>query len=86
MLSEGSCDTEAWSNGFRSFAITGINYILNKFKYSYFKLKQSTTIPILLCFDQINITFVSVTPPDTGPHQLTEQVANPGLRRGRRAL
>ncbi len=25
-------------------------------------------------------------PPDTGPHQLTERVANPGLRRGRRAL
>ncbi len=28
----------------------------------------------------------AVTPPDTGPHQLTERVANPGLRRGRRAL
>jgi len=25
-ISEGSCDTEDWSNG--SFAITGINYIL----------------------------------------------------------
>ncbi len=25
-------------------------------------------------------------PHDTGPHQLTERVANPGLRRGRRAL
>ncbi len=24
--------------------------------------------------------------PDTGPHQLTERVANPGFRRGRRAL
>ncbi len=27
MISEGSCDTEDWSNDF-SFAITGINYFL----------------------------------------------------------
>ncbi len=35
-------------------------------------------------------TFQSVAylcnPPNTGPHQLTEWVANPGLRRGRQAL
>ncbi len=30
MISEGSCDTEDWSNNWwiYSFAITGINYIL----------------------------------------------------------
>ncbi len=33
------------------------------------------------------VTYVcSCNPPDTGPHPLTERVANPGLRRGRRAL
>jgi len=31
MISEGSCDTEDWSNNAKSFAITGINYILNDF-------------------------------------------------------
>ncbi len=42
MISEGSCDTEDWSNVCWkiSFAITGINYILKyiKIKISYFKL------------------------------------------------
>ncbi len=38
MISEGSCDTEDWSNG---FYITGINYILKykKIEISYFKLQ-----------------------------------------------
>ncbi len=42
MISEGSCDTEDWSNGCWkfSFAITGINYILKdvQVENSYFKI------------------------------------------------
>ncbi len=44
MISEGSCDTEDWSNGCWkfSFAITEINYILKYIKierFSFFTLK-----------------------------------------------
>ncbi len=43
-MSEGSCDTEDWSNGCWkfSFAITGLNYILKyiKIENSYFKCNK----------------------------------------------
>ncbi len=32
MISEGSCDTEDWSNDAENSAFTGINYILNILK------------------------------------------------------
>ncbi len=41
MISEGSCDTEDWSNDAENSAlITGINYILTRIQIenSYFKL------------------------------------------------
>ncbi|XDV46472.1 hypothetical protein PO909_014361 [Leuciscus waleckii] len=41
MISEGSCDTEDWSNDAENSAlITGINYILQyiKIENSYFKM------------------------------------------------
>ncbi len=41
MISEGSCDTEDWSNDAENYAlITGINYILKyiQIKKHYFKL------------------------------------------------
>ncbi len=41
MISEGSCDTEDWSNDAENSAsITGINYILQyiRIENSYFKL------------------------------------------------
>ncbi len=61
MISGGSCDTEACSNGSSSvmlefsFVITGINYFLktyyNNTKIYYFKLKWYFTIlPFLLYF------------------------------------
>ncbi len=40
MITEGSCDTEDWSNDAENFAfITGINYILKyiQIESSYFK-------------------------------------------------
>jgi len=42
MISEGSCDTEAWSNDAENTAlITGINHILKciQIENGYFKLK-----------------------------------------------
>ncbi len=42
MISEGSCDTEDWSNDTKNSAlITGINYIFKyiQIKNSYFKFK-----------------------------------------------
>ncbi len=44
MISEGSCDTEDWSNDW--FDITWINYILKSIKIenSYFKLLEYLTI------------------------------------------
>jgi len=40
VISEGSCDTEDWSNAENSALITGINYILKHIhiENSYFRL------------------------------------------------
>ncbi len=48
MISEGSCDTEDWSNGYWifSFAIRGINYI--------FKYNKSEKLLILVVSDWLN--------------------------------
>ncbi len=41
MISEGSCDTEDWSNeAGNSALITGINYILNIKHFKYENIKQ----------------------------------------------
>jgi len=49
MISEGSCDTENWSNDAENSAlITGINYII-KYIYSYLRL-----LLFYYIFDQIN--------------------------------
>ncbi len=49
MISEGSCDTEDWSNDVK-IEITGISSILQciKIENSYFKLSKYFTL--LLCF------------------------------------
>ncbi len=54
MISEGSYDTEHWSNDAENFAlITGINYILNIYsnKNQLFKIeKKKITIFLLLLY------------------------------------
>ncbi len=41
MISEGSCDTEDWSNNAENVAlITGINYILKYIKIIHFKYRK----------------------------------------------
>ncbi len=51
--------------------------LLQKFTFTFMHLADTFIQSDLQCI---------CNPPDTGPHQLTERVANPGLRRGRRAL
>ncbi len=67
MISEGSCDTEDWSNGFLkfSFTITGINCIL---KYIKIEIYIVTIIYIVnyisqyyCIFDSLNIALVSMS-------------------------
>jgi len=48
MISEGSCDTEDWSNDAENSAITEINYILK-----YIKIENS-------CFDNNILLYNSV--------------------------
>ncbi len=53
MISEGSYDTEHWSNDAEIFAlITGINYILNIYsnKNQLFKIEKKNTIFLLLLY------------------------------------
>ncbi len=63
MISEGSCDTEDWSNDAeKSALITEINYILQYIhienSYLNCKKKYFTVSLFLLYFDQINATLV----------------------------
>ncbi len=70
MISEGSCDTEDWSNGCWkfSFVITGINYILKYIKIEtsyvniYFQYVNTNTSQycFYFIFDQINAALVSI--------------------------
>ncbi len=64
MISEGSCDTEDWSNDAENSAlITETIYIL---KHSYRKLilncnnNITVFIAVIICFDQINAVLVSI--------------------------
>ncbi len=65
LISEGSCDTEDWSNGCWkiSFTITRINYILKymKIKTVIFGYNNITQYYSFYCiFDQINAASVSI--------------------------
>jgi len=48
MISEGSCDTEDWSNG--SFAITGINYILK-----YIAITHNVTVLVNVWYNKYSL-------------------------------
>ncbi len=51
MISEGSCDTEDWSNDAKNSAcITGINYILK-----YIKIKKKLKIIMKMIFHNITV-------------------------------
>ncbi len=51
MISDGSCDTEDWSNGCWkfSFAITGINYIIKDIQV------ENSYLKILILFYNITV-------------------------------
>ncbi len=59
MISEGSCDTEDWSNDAENSAlITGINYILNDKNSSCNNFSQYYSFYCIL--DQINAALVNI--------------------------